>query len=472
MTAHLLGLLLALAPVPTDSPAGPPPPATDPATRRAPAPSAPVPAKRAATAPVPGDSPAPAKAAPGDSPAPTTAPTKGAPGDSPAPATAPTKGGATAPVPVGASPAAALPAGGTLPSEPPVPGDSPEPPVPADSPGPPVLADSPTPAASTPAAAPDGPVAVTAKIDPDPSQLGDLIKLELTAAYPAGFTVNLPLGLHFEPLHLVSVDETEPESTGQGFRKRFTITLQHFAVGEAKVPAFPLTYLAPDGAVQTVQVPPTPFTVASLLANEPDPRRQGEDPPVSLEYPNRRAEIIIYSAAAALFVGLVGGLLFARWRRRPRPVVLPPPVPAHVVAFQQLDELQRGELVARGEYQHYYLQLTEIAKGYLEGRFGIDALDRTTDELRRALERAAAQIAPLKPTELVRFLQACDLVKFARFAPPGEEAQAALEQVRAMVAATAPGSDPKDSKPADASPTPPAAPPTTPTTPSKPEAAA
>ena len=338
----------------------------------------------------------------------------------------------------------------------PVSTDSSAAPVPADIPAlapADIPALAPEPAEPGPSAvepsAPDGPVAVTAKIAPDPSQVGDLIKLELTAAYPAGYTVNLPLGLQLEPLHLVSVDETDPESTGQGFRKRFTITLQHFAVGESKVPAFPLTWLGPDGAVQTVQVPPTSFTVSSLLANEPDPKRQGEDPPVSLEYPNRRAEIIIYSAAAALLVGLLGGLLWARWRRRPRPVVLPPPVPAHVIAYQQLDELQRGELVARGEYQDYYLQLTEIAKGYLEGRFGIDALDRTTDELRRALERAAAQIAPLKPTELVRFLQACDLVKFARFAPPGEEALAALAEVRAMVSATTPQAVPKDSPPAN-----------------------
>ena len=341
-------------------------------------------------------------------------------------------------------------------------------PVPEDSPAPAAPDPQDSPAAQPPGPADmsapltDGPVAVTAKISPDPSQVGDLIKLELTAAYPAGYTVNLPLGLKLDPLHLVQVDEAEPESTGQGFRKIFTLTLQHFAVGEAKVPAFPLTYLGPDGAVQTVQVPPSAFTVASLLANEPDPKRQGEDPAVSLEYPNRGLELIIYSAAGALVGGLVMGLLWARWRRRPRPIVLPPPVPAHVVAFQQLDELTKADLVEKGAYQDYYLQLTEIAKGYLEGRFGIDALDRTTDELRRALDRAAAQIAPLKPVELVRFLQACDLVKFARFAPPVAEAQAALAEVRGMVEATLPkpdgtaappasvtppAPDPKDSKP-------------------------
>lgn len=301
------------------------------------------------------------------------------------------------------------------------------------------------PAVSEPAA--DSPVAVSAHVSPDPSQIGDLIKLEVTAAYPSGYTVNLPLGLTFEPLHKVAVAETEPESTGQGFRKVFTITLQHFAVGDARVPSFPITYLAPDGGVHTVQVPETAFTVGSLLANEPDPKRQGEDPPVSLEYPNTTAELILYSGLAALLLGLVGGLLFARWRRRPRPAYVPPPVPAHVAAYEALAELEKADLIAKNQYQDYYLELTEIAKAYVEGRFGIAALDRTTDELRRDLERLAPQIAPLKPTDVVRFLQDCDLVKFARFAPPPSETQQAFNYVREMVDVTAPKPETKDNKP-------------------------
>src|SRR5690606_33651395 len=75
-------------------------------------------------------------------------------------------------------------------------------------------------------------------------------------------------------------------------------------------------------------------------------------------------------------------------------------------------------------------------KGYLEGRFGIDALERTTDELRAALLRSEAEIAPLRPVDVIRFLQQCDLVKFARFAPPPSEANSAIEQARGMVRAT------------------------------------
>lgn len=308
-----------------------------------------------------------------------------------------------------------------------------------------LLAQAPAPApepapedmSSAPAAV-ESPIAITSRVTPDPSQIGDLIKLEVTAAYPAGYAVNIPLGLKMDPLHLVSVDESEPESTGQGFRKVFTITLQHFGVGEAKTPRFELTYVAPDGGVQTATVPPHTFTVTALLANEADPRRQGEDPPVSLEYPNTWAETAIYFAAGALVAGFVSALLWLRWRRRPRPVVLPPPEPPDRVALRALDRLQEADYVGRGEFQIHYLLLTEIIKGYLEGRFGIDALERTTDELRRTLLAAEPQLAPLKPTDVVRFLQQCDLVKFARFAPPPSEAAAALEQARGMVRSTTP----------------------------------
>lgn len=284
----------------------------------------------------------------------------------------------------------------------------------------------------------ESPIALTTRVTPDPSQIGDLLKLEVTAAYPAGYAVNIPLGLKLDPLHLVSVDESEPESTGQGFRKVFTITLQHFNVGQAKTPKFELTYVSPNGEVQTVVVPPHEFTVTALLANEADPKRQGEDPPVSLEYPNTWAETAIYVAAAALVAGFISALLWMRWRRRPRPVVLPPPEPPDRVALRALDRLKEADYVARGEFQIHYLLLTEIMKGYLEGRFGIDALERTTDELRRTLLNAEAQIAPLKPTDVVRFLQQCDLVKFARFAPPPSEAAAAVDQAREMVKSTTP----------------------------------
>ncbi len=283
---------------------------------------------------------------------------------------------------------------------------------------------------------PEGPVAITTRISPDPSNIGDVLELEVTVAYPRGYSVNLPSVLSFDPLHLVSVAESEPEPTGEGLRKVFTIALQYFDVGEARVPAFPLTYVTPDGQVQTVDVPSRSFTVEALLANEADPQRKGEDPPISIAYPNRVAELVIYGVLGLLGALALGWIIGRRLRNRPRVVPAPPPIPPHEVALGALDELQKGGLVEQGRWQDYYLQLTEIAKAYFEGRFGIEALDRTTDEIRRTLIREADRLAPLSATEVVAFLERCDLVKFARFAPELDDARSELERVRTMVRET------------------------------------
>lgn len=282
---------------------------------------------------------------------------------------------------------------------------------------------------------PDAPVAVTTRLSPDPSNIGDLLTLEVIAAYPQGFTVNLPIGLDLAPLEVVNVEPGEPQSTGVGMRKTFTVTLQYFDVGEAQVPAFPLTYVDLEGQVETLRVPGRGFTVESLLANEADPQRRPEDPPVSLEYPNETAETVIYVGLVALLLGAVSSLLLLRWRRREKPVVLPPPVPPHVLALDALDSLahRRESMIQSGQFQDYYVELTEIAKGYVEVRFGIELLDRTTDEIRAALIEAGDRIAPLEPKTLIAFLQECDLVKFARFAPPEEDTEEALGSVRHMV---------------------------------------
>lgn len=282
----------------------------------------------------------------------------------------------------------------------------------------------------------DGPVAVSAKLSPDPSFIGDVLQLEVVAAYPKGVTVNLPLGLSFEPLHLVGIEDAPPEATGEGLRKRFTIKLQYFDVGTGKVPGFPVTWVDESGEVHTLELPPRTFEVESLLANEADPVRRSEDPPISIEYPNTTAEIVIYAVFGTLIASLLGWIVWRRYFGKPKPVYVPPPIPAHEVALSALEELERGDLVKGGQVQEYYLQLTEIAKGYLQGRFGVPALDRTTEEIRAALLRRPREIEPLSADEVIAFLQECDLVKFARLQPPAEEADEALVQVRDMVHAS------------------------------------
>jgi hypothetical protein len=306
-----------------------------------------------------------------------------------------------------------------LPSEPPEPASAPAvPPAPPSNEG--------------------APISVTTRLTPDPSHIGDLLTLDVIVAYPRDHAINLPNGLDFTPLELVSIEPGPVESTGTGLRQRFSITLQYFEVGEATVPSFPVTWIDPDDQVHTYAVAPHAFVVESLLANEADPQPQGSDPMISLEYANVRLAEIIVSVIAGLAaaVMLIAGVLVLR--RRARPVYVPPPTPPHERALAELDALarEREALITAGAYQDYYLRLTEIAKRYLGARFGFEALDRTTEEIQDLLGRGHVKVEPLDPKVVITFLQDCDLVKFARLAPPEEETRDALQLVREMVERT------------------------------------
>jgi len=290
----------------------------------------------------------------------------------------------------------------------------------------------PDPSAATPT---DGDFAVSTRLTPDPSVIGDLLTYDVTVGYPAGHAINVPRGVDLSPLETVSVRELDPESTGEGLRKVIRFELQYFDVGEGRVPSFDLTRVGPGGEVETLRVPAHDFEVDALLANEADPELRPDDPAVSLKYPNEMAEVAIYASLAAVVLAALATWGFLAWRRREVAVVAPPPVPPHVLAYHELESLEasREPMLERGEFQDYYLRLTDIAKAYLEGRFGIDANDRTTDEIRRELMSRGQRISPLSADEVLRFLQDCDLVKFARFAPPLDEAREALLTVRGMV---------------------------------------
>lgn len=292
------------------------------------------------------------------------------------------------------------------------------------------------------AKAPDSvqdPLSVTTRLTPEGEHhIGDLLTLEVLVAHPQGYTVNLPMGLDFAPLELVETIEGGTESTGQALRTTFTLRLQHFAVGEASIPAFRVTYVGPGGEVQTFTVPAKSFEVAALTANESEPERRGEDPMLSFEYPNTRIELIVYSCLAMALLLPLLWWLFRYLRRREKAVVVVPPRPPDEVALAALRDLeaQRDRMIEAGEFQPYYLELTEIAKGYLQGRFAIDVLDRTTQEIREDLARAERKLEGLDSQRVVQFLEDCDMVKFARFSPPKTEARGALQEVRSMVTDT------------------------------------
>src|SRR6185295_4981026 len=101
----------------------------------------------------------------------------------------------------------------------------------------------------------------------------------------------------------------------------------------------------------------------------------------------------ILGALAVLALAGLAWWLWRRYRRRPpKPVAAPVAAPVAVEsawarAVRELDRLLAQGLVANGRVKEFHVLLSEIVKRFLGGRYGFDALDRTTLEVLSALSR-------------------------------------------------------------------------------------
>lgn len=95
-----------------------------------------------------------------------------------------------------------------------------------------------------------------------------------------------------------------------------------------------------------------------------------------------------------------------------------PPVPPHVAAIGALEELHNKKLWQNGKYKLYYSTLTDILRTYIAARYGIGAMEMTSDEIISAMR--SVELPQKSAMDLTSILQEADLVKFAKAEPEAE----------------------------------------------------
>jgi len=115
---------------------------------------------------------------------------------------------------------------------------------------------------------------------------------------------------------------------------------------------------------------------------------------------------------AALTLAVILFFLWRWWRNRQEDVYVAPPIPAHIRAKKRLEEA----LALIGEPKMFCILVSDTIRSYLEERFTFHAPERTTEEFLRELSDTDL-LLPEQKGSLGRFLEYCDLVKFAKYEP-------------------------------------------------------
>jgi hypothetical protein len=255
------------------------------------------------------------------------------------------------------------------------------------------------------------------QVDPAQVTVGDLIRYTLTVTAGPGVDVDLPepdpdLG-EFEVLgHEVAGPVEE-----QGNRIWTVVyTLALYETGSFEIPPVAVSYRGERVQAGSVRTQEHSVRVESTLSDDSQDILDIKGP---LEIPRSLWSLWPWFAAALGLAALIFLYLRRKGGEAPSAVSRKPRLPPYDEAYQALCRLRDSGLLEEGQLKPYFTRLSEIIRRYLERRYLIQAMESTTTQLLDQLRKMSLALDELK---LFRdFFPCCDLVKFAKYAPPVPE---------------------------------------------------
>jgi hypothetical protein len=118
---------------------------------------------------------------------------------------------------------------------------------------------------------------------------------------------------------------------------------------------------------------------------------------------------------AILTLAVYIGYRYAKSRKKKPEIKVIPGEPPHVTALRELNAVKETKIWKEGKFKEYYTSITEILRRYLEGRFGVAAMELTTEEIIQVMRSLV--IDEESKRKMKQLLELSDYVKFAKATP-------------------------------------------------------
>ncbi len=143
-----------------------------------------------------------------------------------------------------------------------------------------------------------------------------------------------------------------------------------------------------------------------------------------------------------LVVVALGVVIYLLYKKNgPNIFSSPKPEPPYERAMRRLENLKASGMISSASSKVYFTELTDILRQYIDGRFGINAMEMSTTDILRSLRENKE--TRLTAEQIQQVLSLADFVKFAAMRPPQEDAQKTYNMVRRFVEDTKPVPEPE-----------------------------
>lgn len=207
------------------------------------------------------------------------------------------------------------------------------------------------------------------------------------------------------------------------------VNLIVFDTGQIQLPQFQFL-VNNNGKLDTITSETIVVHVAGVKIDTTKDIKPIKEP---LKIPYTFKEILPYLIGALIFALLVALIIWYIIKRKKKeaPIDEKYLLPPHVWALKELDKLQNDKLWQIGEVKNYYSRLTDIARTYIELRYKIPAMEKTTEELIESMHKGIMKQSLKK--ELNEVLTLSDFVKFAKAQPDFIENENSLKIVKDFI---------------------------------------
>jgi len=285
----------------------------------------------------------------------------------------------------------------------------------------------------------DAPISVSSSVDKARIRIGDLIHYSVKVTHDDSVQVEMPgFAANLGGFEIRDYELKDPQKQDGRIVNEASYTISTFITGEFEIPPLLIQYtLGTDTTHHVLMTESINITVESMKASEAGDIRDVKAP---LEIPRQWWYLIRWMILGMFLVAaIVTGILLYRQYKMGKsllPVREASPRPAHEVAIEALDRLRGSDLLEKGNIKQFYIELSEIIREYIDGRYFVVALEMTTTEVLCGLKEQNLKDDVFHLFQI--FLQNCDLVKFAKYIPSDEKRQKTVQLAYDIVEKTKP----------------------------------
>ena len=282
-------------------------------------------------------------------------------------------------------------------------------------------------------------VEVEGKVESKDVQVGKPFTLDLSLKVPYGWFVewnDFTQDALSEQIDIIKRSEVERTADADSnVIVKQQLTLMTFDTGQIQLPAVGLTYAKSfeDPNRMKAFTEPIDLYATTIVVDTLQPYKPIMEPIAS---PIQMKEVFPWILVALLAILLGLGIWLFMKRRKVRVdedgnVIKGPVIPPYDKAVGDLKRLREEKPWQSGKVKEYFSSLTDIAREYIEGQFGVNAVEMTTDDILeeiKPLHFSKEAYNKLKDT-----MEVADLVKFAKYSATTLESDTALTSMTEFV---------------------------------------